>query len=97
MPKLKAVQVKGTLVDGHKGSAVEVAFDPADVWGVRPVALRPGRRGFPVNVELNGRKFSSAIVSRMKRFFVLIDPALARQAGLEIGEHVRLRVSSNGR
>lgn len=93
--KMKAtekVRVNGVLKAGHKGPAVEVPFDPADEWGVRQVALWPGRKGYRVEVLLNGVRFRSAVVSRLRRFFVLVDESIARKAGLAIGGSATLTV-----
>lgn len=86
------VGFEGTLRTGHKGPAVEIPFDPATTWGIRPVPLWPGRRGFPVEVLLNGVRFRSAIVSRQGRYFVLVDESLARRAGSRAGTRVKLTV-----
>jgi hypothetical protein len=88
----KRVAVEGVLTAGHKDLAVEVGFEPAREWGAEDVALWPGRRGYPVEVLLNGVRFRSAIVSRMGRRFVLVDESLARRAGSSIGKRVRLTV-----
>jgi len=93
--KMKAtekIRVNGVLKAGHKGSAVEVPFDPAATWGITEAALWPGRRGFAVEVLLNGVRFRSAIVSRMRRFFVLVDESIARKAGSVVGKSVTLTV-----
>ena len=86
------VVVKGVLQSGHKGPGVEVPFDPGKKWGARPVLLSPGRRGYAVVVLVNRREVASAIVSRMRRFFVLIPESLARQAGVGVGDHIRFVV-----
>jgi hypothetical protein len=93
---MKKAAVEGVLIIGHKGLAVEVPFDPAAEWGAQQVALWPGRRGYPVEVLLNGVRFRSAIVSRMRRFFVLVDDSMARRAGSRVGEPVRLTIWSDG-
>jgi hypothetical protein len=86
------VVVNGVLQSGHKGPGVEVPFDPGQKWGARPVTLSPGRRGYAVVVLVNRREVASAIVSRMRRFFVLIPESLARQAGVGVGDHIRFVV-----
>jgi hypothetical protein len=88
--------VEGVLTAGHKGPAVEVPFDPATEWGAQEAALWTGRRGFPVEVLLNGVRFRSAIVSRMRRYFVLVDETLARRAGARVGSRVKLTVWADG-
>lgn len=85
-------QFEGTLVEGHKGAAIEVPFDPAIRWEIGPISLRPGRRGFPVDVVLNGTRFRSAIVPRMRRFFVLVDDSVLHETGAAIGGLVRITI-----
>ena len=70
---------------GHKGVAVEVPFDPAEVWGSQIVRLWRGRKGYLVAGTIDGTRFESAVVRRMRRFFVLIDAAVAREAGARTG------------
>jgi hypothetical protein len=89
---MSGIVVNGVLLTGHKGPAVEVPFDPARRWGTRQAPLRPGRHGFTVEVLLGGAPFESAIVSRMRRFFVLVPWSVARQVGLAVGDRVRLIV-----
>jgi Domain of unknown function (DUF1905) len=89
---MNGIVVKGVLLTGHKGPAVEVPFDPARRWGAAQVPLQPGRRGYRVDVSLSGAQFQSVIASRMRRFFVLVPWSVARQAGLAVGDHVRLIV-----
>jgi hypothetical protein len=87
----RRVGFEGVLTAGHKEPAVEFPFDPETELGAREVALA-GRRGYPVEVLLNGVRFRSAIVSRMRRYFVLVDETLARRARSKIGTRVRLTV-----
>jgi hypothetical protein len=89
---MNRITTDGVLLTGHKGAAVEVPFDPADEWGTREEALWPDRNGHPVEVALNGVRFRSAIVSRMRRFFVLVDESMARRAGATVGDQVKLTV-----
>jgi len=88
----KRITIVGKLTMGHKGPAVEIAFDPQAEWGIEQVALGPGRRGYPIEVLLGGLRFRSAIVSRMRRFFVLVEAGFARRAGVEAGSSVKLTV-----
>jgi hypothetical protein len=92
MPPTPRVRVVGVLQSGHKGPAVEVPFDPATEWNVQEVALFPGRRGYPVEALLRRVRFKSAIVSRMRRFFVLVDGRVARKAGAVVGHPVQITV-----
>ena len=82
----------GELLSGHKQDAVEVPFDPGRVWQLEPQALRPGRRGFRVKATIKGRAFESAIVARQKRWFLLIDSEVARQAGVDLADTVQVAV-----
>ncbi|HSD67562.1 MAG TPA: DUF1905 domain-containing protein [Vicinamibacteria bacterium] len=92
----RRVSVEGVLTAGHKDPAVEVPFDPATELGAHEAVLWPGRRGFAVEVLLNGIRFRSAIVSRMRRFFVLVDESLVRRAGSRVGARVRLTLWADG-
>jgi hypothetical protein len=96
MAQRQKVAIEGVLKAGHKSLAVEVPFDPAAEWGAQQAALWPGRRGYPVEVLLNGVRFRSAIVSRMRRFYVLVDENIARRAGSRIGQPARLTVWPDG-
>ena len=66
---MKPIRFRGVLMSGHKGSAFETPFDPGREWGREQVRLWAGRRGYPVQGQLNGVAFRSAIVSRMRCFF----------------------------
>lgn len=97
MVRTRKVRVDGILLAGHKSPAVEVSFDPAAELGVQETALWPGRRGYPVEVLLSGVRFRSAIVSRMRRFFVLVEESIARRAGLAIGDAVNVTMWADSR
>ena len=94
---MKPSAFTATLLDGHKGAALEVPFDPASRWNARPVPLRPGRRGTPVHGSLNGRAFESAVVPRSKRFFLLVSQALQAELRLRIGSTVRVSLAPGPR
>lgn len=74
------------LSSGHKGNAAEVPFDPAERWSVSAQPLWPGRRGFPVRATLDGNSFESAIVSRSRRFWLLVPAGISALAGISAGE-----------
>jgi hypothetical protein len=82
----------GELLSGHKQDAVLVPFDPAEEWKLQTQRLRPGRNGFRVKATINGRPFESAIVARQKRWFLLIDAAVARLAGVSLADTVKVTV-----
>ena len=58
------VTCEGILLDGHKGMAVEVPFDPAEAWGTKPRSVAPGRKGHPVDATLNGKAFRTVKAQR---------------------------------
>ncbi len=81
------------LIAGHKGvTAVVVPFDPEIVWGTEPVALDARREGWLVRGTVNGVKFDGWIGYRWKRFFIIVEPELAEQAGAEVGEMIEVAV-----
>jgi hypothetical protein len=63
------------LVDGHKGLAVEVPFDP-------------GRK--EVSGMLNGIPFDSVVARRAKKFWLLVEKDLAVAAGVGEGDEVEV-------
>jgi predicted DNA-binding protein (MmcQ/YjbR family) len=79
-----------TLVSGHKGAAFEVPFDPAERWDIPPERLRAGRNGHRVAGKVNGVDFESAVVPRLRRFWLEIDDELRKQASLEIGSPAKI-------
>jgi hypothetical protein len=88
-PKRRVIE--GVLASGHKGTAVAIPFDPGAEWGTPEIALWPGRRGYPVEVLLGVIRFRSAIVCRMRPWFLLVDESLARRAGLSVGDIAKPR------
>jgi hypothetical protein len=82
----------GELLTGHKGAAVEVPFDPERVWKIAPGPLWPGRRGHAVRATLGKVQFSSCIVPRSSRFFLLIAPEVQRESGVRPGDVIEISV-----
>jgi hypothetical protein len=87
---MKTKKFKAAVLSGHKENAVEVPFDPREVWGLDPQPVRPGRRGHKVKGRLNGREFESFVVPRQKRFYLLIDETIERKAGVAAGDVVEV-------
>ncbi len=85
---MKTERFKGTVLSGHKQAAVELPFDPAECWQSPAVPLWPGRRGHPVGGFLNGTPFESAVVSRSKKNWLLIEDQLRERLGIAIGDTV---------
>src|SRR5438445_11184511 len=79
-----------TLLDGQKGAAFEVPFDPSERWSIEPSRIRAGRNGHRVLGTVNGVGFDSAIVPRAKKFWVEIDAAVLQKAKLEIGDPAKI-------
>lgn len=92
-----AARFSGVIVEGHKGYAIEVPFDPNERWG-SPIALRPGRRGHRVTARLGTHTFESTVVGRSKKWWLVLGDDLLRDAGLAPGEtvSVEIRVEEKG-
>lgn len=75
---------RATLIEGHKGCAVEVPFDPAVKWDAGTESVRPGRRGHPVRARVNGVEFDSWIVKRSRRYWLLVDDAILVRAEVAV-------------
>jgi hypothetical protein len=84
---------RGTILSGHKDDAVEVPFDPAQVLGVKLVAIKPGRRGFPVRAMINNIGFDSHVVARSQKFWLLLPMTIERQIGVDEGDEVSVTLS----
>lgn len=89
---MKKKTFKGVVMSGHKDSAIEVPFDPAQVWGISPGPLWRGRRGHNVKGKLNGYDFESCIVPRQKRFYLIVDKDIERATGVADGDVVKVVV-----
>jgi len=79
-----------TLLDGHKGAAFEVPFNPAERWSIEATRIRAGRNGHRVIGTVNGVGFDGAIVPRSKKFWVEIDDMVMKKAKLEIGDPAKI-------
>jgi hypothetical protein len=90
---MKRKRFKAEVLSGHKECAVEVPFDPAREWNIAPQPLWRGRRGHQVLAKINRISFESAIVSRQKKFYLLIDAETAKSAGISSGGLVEVSVA----
>jgi hypothetical protein len=91
--KAKPATFTAVLLEGHKGCAVEVPFDPGSRWDLAPGPLWRGRRGYPAAATLNGIPFHDAIVPRSRRFWLLVSESVMADAGVEAGDRVAIRVA----
>ena len=95
MARTKAKQeFHAEILNGHKGAAVIVPFDPAKIWEVEPAALpNPWKSGFLVQGKMNQTAFEGWIGHRWRRNFILIDKALLRRMRASIGDVVLISVT----
>ena len=80
------------LLAGHKEDALQLPFDPMELWQIAPEALWRGRRGHMVEATVNGVSFESYVVPRQKKFFLLVDPDTKKVAKLKTGDRVSASV-----
>jgi predicted DNA-binding protein (MmcQ/YjbR family) len=79
-----------TLLEGHKGAAFEVPFDPAEQWGIDPIRLQAGRLGHRVAGKVNGIAFESVVVPRSKKFWLVIDDDIRKKTKLDVGSTAKI-------
>jgi len=89
---MKMQSFDGTVLAGHKENAVEVPFDPGALWGLTPVQIRPGRRGYAVIGEVNGYRFESHVVARSKKFWLLLPAGVVAGAKVGVGQTVTVKL-----
>lgn len=90
---MKMKRFKAAILPGHKDDAVEVPFNPTEVWGMPAQPIWRGRKGHPVSGTLNRTRFEeSFIVPRAKKFFLMIDKEMMRDAGVSVGDSVSIAV-----
>jgi predicted DNA-binding protein (MmcQ/YjbR family) len=89
---MAAARFTSVLLEGHKGAAFEVPFDPAERWEIAPVRLQTGRNGHRVAGKVNGVAFESAVVPRSRTFWLLIDDDVREQAELTIGSSAKIAI-----
>jgi predicted DNA-binding protein (MmcQ/YjbR family) len=81
-----------TLLDGHKGAAFEVPFDPEERWDIPPERRRAGRNGHRVAGKVNGVAFESSVVPRSRKFWLEIDDEVRKQAKLATGVPAKIEL-----
>jgi len=85
---MKTATFTATVLSGHKQDAVEVPFDPAARWNSAPVSIRPGRRGLRVHAEIHGHGFETHVVSRSKKFWLLLSSEVEDKLSIKAGDTV---------
>lgn len=85
------------LLMGHKGAAVIVPFDPAELWRIEPVQVPSAeygeRPGFLVAASIAGHRFDGWIGNRWGRFFMIVSPQVRKAAKVSVGDVVRVEVT----
>ncbi len=90
----RAERFETELVEGHKGVVVAIVpFDPETVFRQKPVRLAGRRHGWLVTGSLDGKPFDGYVGERWGRFFIIIEPALRRAAGVGPGDTVSMAVT----
>jgi hypothetical protein len=85
---MKPERFAGEIRSGHKQAAVEVPFDPAQRWHLPASPIRPGRRGWFVEVSLGGAWFGSVVVPRSRRFWLVLENDQLLTNGVSVGDPV---------
>ena len=88
----RAERFETVVLEGHKGLAFELPFDPSERWGIREERLWPGRHGWHVKGSANRVSFESVVVPRSRRFFVLVSDEMKRAGRLRAGSRVKVSI-----
>jgi hypothetical protein len=89
---MRAKSFSGIAKTGHKEEAIEVPFDPGAVWRIELQPIRPGRRGYRVTGVVNGFRFSSHVVARSKKFWLLLPAGVVTGAKIRLGRIVAVKL-----
>jgi len=93
---MSAARFRGVVLAGHKGNAIEVPFDPGTKWPIKTQAIRAGRRGYAVRAQINGTPFDSFVVTRSKKFWLLLPTQAEANAGIGIGDETAVTLQPVG-
>jgi hypothetical protein len=81
------------ILDGHKGPAVIVPFDPAKTWNAAPAKVpAPWKSGYLVKGKMNKTAFEGWIGHRWGRSFILVDEGLQQRLRAKVGDVVTVAV-----
>ena len=84
-------EFEAELIEGHKRiTVVIVPFNPEEGWSQKPVRLAGRRHGWLITGTVNGVQFDGYIGERWGRFFTIIDPDVRKQAGVSVGDTLRM-------
>jgi predicted DNA-binding protein (MmcQ/YjbR family) len=93
---MKTARFRATLATGHKGLACEVPFDPAERWSLPVVPVAHRRRGVEVAATVDDVSFDSAVVTRSRSHWLLVDDETAAKIGKKKGDAVSVVVAPRG-
>ena len=96
MQRMASAKFRATLIDGHKGLACEVPFDPAERWSLPVVTVAPRRKGVEVAATIDDVSFDSAVVPRSRRHWLLVTEDTARRLGKGAGDPVAVVLAPRG-
>ena len=84
---------RAEILDGHKGPAVIVPFDPAKTWNAEPAKVpAPWKSGYLVKGKMNEKAFEGWIGNRWGRSFILVDEGLQGRMRAKVGDVVTVAV-----
>ncbi|MEO6076962.1 MAG: DUF1905 domain-containing protein [Dokdonella sp.] len=89
---MSLVQFEGVVLSGHKEDAVEVPFDPRERWALESEQLRIGRRACHVHCNVNGFEFKGAVVTRSKKFWLLLPTEIEQAAKVKAGDQISVEI-----
>jgi hypothetical protein len=93
---MPSARFRATLIDGHKGLACEVPFDPAERWSVPIVTIEPRRKGVEVAATVDDVSFDSAVVVRLGRHWLRVSADVARRIKKGEGDEVAVVLAPRG-
>ena len=89
---MSVARFRGVVLAGHKERAIEVPFDPGARWNLKTLAIRPGRHGYAVRAQINEMSFDSFVVTRSKKFWLLLPAEV--ESRIAIGDEVAVTLQA---
>ncbi len=80
------------VVTGHKEDAVEIPFDPGERWPLPEVTLGPRRKARGVWAVIGSHAFDGHVVTRSRRWWLLLPAALEMELGIAPGDQVTVAI-----